>query len=86
MQVVLARAWNKDTIGTAVDQQMVDFANRGFRSLGLAISEDDVTKPISEVKWSMVALLPLFDPPRHDTKDTIERCLVQGIEVKVRIR
>ncbi len=22
----------------------------------------------------MVGLVPLFDPPRHDTKETIERC------------
>lgn len=24
--------------------------------------------------WVMVGLVPLFDPPRHDTKETIERC------------
>lgn len=24
--------------------------------------------------WIMVGLVPLFDPPRHDTKETIERC------------
>ena len=31
----------------------------------------------------MVGLLPLFDPPRHDTKDTIEECLKKGISVKM---
>lgn len=25
-------------------------------------------------RWEMVGLVPLFDPPRHDTKETIERC------------
>ena len=28
-------------------------------------------------------LLPLFDPPRHDTKETIERCIEKGISVKM---
>ena len=31
----------------------------------------------------MVGLLPLFDPPRHDTKHTIEECLKKGISVKM---
>ena len=31
----------------------------------------------------MVGLLPLFDPPRHDTKETIDECLKKGISVKM---
>ena len=30
-----------------------------------------------------MCLLPLFDPPRHDTKETIERCREKGIDVKM---
>lgn len=33
--------------------------------------------------WYMVCLMPLFDPPRHDTKATIDSCRGQGIEVKM---
>ena len=33
--------------------------------------------------WQFVGLLPLWDPPRHDTKETIERCLEKGISVKM---
>ncbi len=33
---------------------------------------DGVSDPNS--KWEMVSLIPMFDPPRHDTKDTIEKC------------
>jgi H+-transporting ATPase len=36
-----------------------------------------------ETKWEMLCLLPMFDPPRHDTKETIENCKEQGIEVKM---
>ena len=31
----------------------------------------------------MVAVVPMFDPPRHDTKETIERCIEKGIMVKM---
>ncbi len=38
-QVVLAKAWNKADIADAVNGKMIEYANRGFRSLGLARSE-----------------------------------------------
>lgn len=31
----------------------------------------------------MIGLLPLFDPPRHDTSDTIHRALELGVSVKM---
>jgi len=31
----------------------------------------------------MIGLLPLFDPPRHDTSDTIYRALELGVSVKM---
>lgn len=82
MQVVLSKAWNKDAIGDAVNQKMIDFANRGLRSLGLAMAKGDGVGD-ADHRWEMLGLLPMFDPPRHDTKDTIEKCQVQGIEVKM---
>ncbi len=60
---------------------MVEFANRGFRSLGVAMAEGDGAD--GKTEWHMLGLLPLFDPPRHDTKDTILYCKEQGIEVKM---
>ena len=75
MQVVLGKAWNKAQIGDAVNNKMVEFANRGFRSLGVAYAEGDGIGV--ETKWEMLALIPLFDPPRHDTHDTIVNCMKQ---------
>eukprot|EP00195_Chlamydomonas_chlamydogama_P015211 CAMPEP_0202890410 /NCGR_PEP_ID=MMETSP1392-20130828/817_1 /ASSEMBLY_ACC=CAM_ASM_000868 /TAXON_ID=225041 /ORGANISM="Chlamydomonas chlamydogama, Strain SAG 11-48b" /LENGTH=1114 /DNA_ID=CAMNT_0049573971 /DNA_START=250 /DNA_END=3594 /DNA_ORIENTATION=+ len=80
-QVVLGRAYNKDEIADAVNNKMIEFANRGFRSLGVARAEGEGN--VADAKWEMLGLLPLFDPPRHDTKDTIERCQQQGIQVKM---
>ena len=34
-------------------------------------------------QWEFVCLLPLFDPPRHDTQETIEKCKEKGISVKM---
>ena len=28
--------------------------------------------PLEECDWEMVGLLPLYDPPRHDTAETIK--------------
>lgn len=33
--------------------------------------------------WQFVALLPLFDPPRHDSAETIRRALHLGVNVKM---
>lgn len=33
--------------------------------------------------WSFCGLLPLFDPPRHDSSDTIHRALNLGVCVKM---
>jgi len=38
---------------------------------------------VTEARWDFQVLLPLFDPPRHDTKETIERCIAKGIQVKM---
>jgi hypothetical protein len=35
----------------------LDFAKRGFRSLGVAVRE-------GKGNWQMLGLLPMFDPPR----------------------
>lgn len=33
--------------------------------------------------WQFVGLLPLFDPPRHDSAETISRALDLGVSVKM---
>lgn len=33
--------------------------------------------------WEFVGLLPLFDPPRHDSAETIRRALNLGVNVKM---
>ena len=33
--------------------------------------------------WEFVGLLPLFDPPRHDSAETIRKALNLGVNVKM---
>lgn len=33
--------------------------------------------------WEFVGLLPLFDPPRHDSAETIRRAIQLGVSVKM---
>ena len=41
------------------------------------------TKESSGGPWQFIGLLPLFDPPRHDSAETIRRALNLGVNVKM---
>jgi H+-transporting ATPase len=60
------------------------FAERGLRSLAVASQEvPDKTKESAGGPWQFVGLLSLFDPPRHDSAETIRRALHLGVNVKM---
>ncbi|WOL06473.1 plasma membrane ATPase 4 [Canna indica] len=60
------------------------FAERGLRSLAVARQEvPERTKESPGGPWEFVGLLPLFDPPRHDSAETIRRALNLGVNVKM---
>ncbi|KAJ1376970.1 P-type ATPase [Sesbania bispinosa] len=60
------------------------FADRGLRSLAISKQEiPEKNKDGAGGPWQFVGLLPLFDPPRHDSAETIKRALVLGVNVKM---
>ncbi|XP_068645400.1 ATPase 9, plasma membrane-type [Aristolochia californica] len=60
------------------------FADRGLRALGVARQTVlEANKESRGEPWQFVALLPLFDPPRHDSAETIRRALNLGVNVKM---
>ncbi|GAU24478.1 hypothetical protein TSUD_319550 [Trifolium subterraneum] len=60
------------------------FAERGLRSLGVAYQEvPEKSKDSPGAPWQFIGLLPLFDPPRHDSAETIRRALGLGVNVKM---
>ncbi|XP_011017965.1 PREDICTED: ATPase 8, plasma membrane-type-like [Populus euphratica] len=61
-----------------------NFADRGLRSLGVARQTiPEKNKESEGGPWEFVGLLPLFDPPRHDSAETIRRALDLGVNVKM---
>ena len=75
-QVILALAGNAAQIKTAVDKAVGEFATRGFRALGVARADADG-------KWQFQGVLPLFDPPRDDAKETVATAEQMGVKVKM---
>ncbi|XP_040996275.1 ATPase 8, plasma membrane-type isoform X2 [Juglans microcarpa x Juglans regia] len=60
------------------------FADRGLRSLGVSRQTiPEKTKESAGGPWEFLGLLPLFDPPRHDSAETIRRALDLGVNVKM---
>jgi H+-transporting ATPase len=75
-QVILELVTDADQVKDAVDAAVNDFAVRGFRSLGVARSDEDG-------EWKLLGVLPLFDPPRDDAKSTIATARSMGVSVKM---
>lgn len=57
-------------------QKATEFAQRGFRSLGVAVQKEGE-------EWTLLGMLPMFDPPRDDTAQTIAEAQKLGIKVKM---
>jgi len=74
--VILKLSADTGQIQAEVDKAVGDFAARGFRSLGVARAEGDS-------EWRFLGVLPLFDPPREDAKDTIATALAMGVKIKM---
>jgi len=75
-QVILNLSANFEQVKPAVEKAVNEFATRGFRSLGVARAD-------GEGKWQFLGVLPLFDPPRKDAKETIATTEEMGVKVKM---
>ncbi|GLU01169.1 hypothetical protein SLE2022_184910 [Rubroshorea leprosula] len=75
---------SKEDVRKKVHAVIDKFAERGLRSLAVAIQEiPEKTKESPGAPWRFIGLLPLFDPPRHDSAETIRRALNLGVNVKM---
>ncbi|PIN10318.1 Plasma membrane H+-transporting ATPase [Handroanthus impetiginosus] len=81
---ILNLAHNKSDIERRVHAVIDKFAERGLRSLAVAYQEvPERTKESAGGPWQFIGLMPLFDPPRHDSAETIRRALNLGVNVKM---
>jgi H+-transporting ATPase len=75
-QVILGLCGNAAQVEDKANQSIDDFARRGYRSLGVARKE-------ANGAWQFLGVLPLYDPPRQDSKETIKTAQEMGIQVKM---
>ncbi len=75
-QVILDLCHPDQETLTKANAKVDEFARQGYRTLGVARSATGDT-------WQLLGVLPLFDPPREDSKDTIRRAEEHGIQVKM---
>ncbi|KAL0397134.1 UNVERIFIED_CONTAM: Plasma membrane ATPase 4 [Sesamum calycinum] len=74
----------RDDMKRRVHSIIDKFADRGLRSLAVAQQVvPEKNKDSAGGPWIFVGLLPLFDPPRHDSGETIKRALNLGVNVKM---
>ncbi|KAJ7064779.1 hypothetical protein C8F01DRAFT_1128137 [Mycena amicta] len=67
-----------------LEKDVEGFAMRGLRSLAVAYEELDGDDHDAEGNgFELVGLLSIFDPPREDTKQTIDDALLLGVKVKM---
>ncbi|ERM99423.1 ATPase 10, plasma membrane-type isoform X1 [Amborella trichopoda] len=81
---ILSLCQEKHEIAGKVHAIIDKFAERGLRSLGVAYQMvPEKSKDSPGGPWMFCGLLPLFDPPRHDSAETIRRALSLGVCVKM---
>ena len=64
-------------VAKKVASAVAGLAARGSRALGVARSTDGGNT------WSLLGILPMFDPPRDDSKATIDMANEKGVKVKM---
>ena len=76
-QVIIEQSNDKEFDKKALYAQVDSFAEKGFRTLGVAYRkcEEDI--------YHFVGLIPLFDPPREDSKEAISKAKEKGVDVKM---
>ena len=75
-QVILQLVSPDPETAQKVQEVVNKFAEEGYRTLGVAVSRDGKT-------WELLGILPLFDPPREDSAETIRHAKKYGITVKM---
>jgi len=75
-QVILALDANSASIQSRVEKAVNDFAARGFRSLGVARTNE-------QGQWYFLGVLPLSDPVREDSRATIDAAKEMGLSIKM---
>jgi len=73
-----------EEIENKLEADVEEFAMRGLRALAVAFEEVEGGDFEAEGNgFELIGLLPIFDPPREDTKQTIDDAMALGVKVKM---
>ena len=73
-----------EEIENRLEADVEDFASHGLRALAVAYEELDHDDHEGEGNgFELIGLMAIFDPPREDTKQTIDDALLLGVKVKM---
>jgi H+-transporting ATPase len=66
-----------EEVDMAYKNQVAELATRGYRSLGVARKRGE------NGHWEILGIMPVSDPPRHDTARTIREAQQLGLAIKM---
>ena len=75
VQAILDLAEDPPGARAEIHRLTSEFAHKGFRALAVARSKDG--------GWRTTGVLAIEDPPRQDSRETLERARALGVEVKM---
>ena len=76
-QIIIELCDEKEFDKKEAYKEVDSFAEKGFRALGVGYKKE------GEDKYHFVGLVPLFDPPREDSKQAIAESNAKGVSVKM---
>jgi len=75
-QIVLELCENKESLQKELNAKVLELARRGIRSLAVARTNQ-------KAEWFMMGMLTFLDPPRVDSRETIQQARQLGVEIKM---
>jgi H+-transporting ATPase len=75
-QIILELVGDKEAIRANVEKRVEELASKGYRTLGVARTD-------AKGNWQYAGLVPLSDPPREDSAETIKTAQSMGVKVKM---
>lgn len=75
-QVILELCHPPSDLVDKANVKVEEFAQQGYRTLGVGRCDDGES-------WRFLGILPLYDPPREDSAETIKRAEELGVQVKM---
>lgn len=79
--LILLDQWkvkDADKLSAIVKKIDLDFSKSGYKTLGVVVK-------INDNPWEYCGILPMLDPPRHDTAETIRNLVNAGNKLIITI-